>query len=77
MKLGIATVITDEGIRPVVLAKALEERGFDALVVAGHSHIPARRATPYPAGGELPREFYPSYDLQLLDSIATLTEIYG
>jgi probable F420-dependent oxidoreductase len=62
MKFGIATVITDEGMRPDVLAKALEERGFDSLVVAEHSHIPVRRATPFPAGGELPREYYRSYD---------------
>jgi probable F420-dependent oxidoreductase len=62
MKLGVATVITDEGIRPDVLAKALEERGFDALVVAEHSHIPTSRATAFPAGGELPREYYRSYD---------------
>jgi probable F420-dependent oxidoreductase len=62
MKLGIGTIITDEGIRPDVLAKALEERGFDSLVVAEHSHVPASRATPYPAGGELPREFYRVYD---------------
>jgi probable F420-dependent oxidoreductase len=62
MKLGVATVITDESIRPDVLAKALEDRGFDSLVVAEHSHIPASRATPFPAGGELPREFYRSYD---------------
>jgi len=62
MKLGVATVITDESIRPDVLAKALEERGFDSLVVAEHSHIPASRATPFPAGGELPREYYRSYD---------------
>jgi hypothetical protein len=54
MKLGIATVITDEGIRPDVLAKALEDRGCDSLVVAEHSHIPASRARLYPAGGELP-----------------------
>jgi hypothetical protein len=54
MKLGIATVITDEGIRPDVLGKALEDRGYDSLVVAEHSHIPASRATLYPAGGELP-----------------------
>jgi alkanesulfonate monooxygenase SsuD/methylene tetrahydromethanopterin reductase-like flavin-dependent oxidoreductase (luciferase family) len=39
MKLGVATVITDESIRPDVLAKALEERGFDSLVVAEHSHM--------------------------------------
>jgi probable F420-dependent oxidoreductase len=62
MKLGIATVITDEGIRPDVLAKSAEDRGFDSFVVAEHSHIPATRATPYPAGGELPHEFYRSYD---------------
>ena len=62
MKLGVATVVSDESIRPDVLAKALEERGFDSLVVAEHSHIPASRATPFPAGGELPREYYRSYD---------------
>src|ERR1700748_443646 len=62
MKFGVATVITDESIRPDVLAKALEERGFESLVVAEHSHIPACRATPCPAGGELPREYYRSYD---------------
>jgi alkanesulfonate monooxygenase SsuD/methylene tetrahydromethanopterin reductase-like flavin-dependent oxidoreductase (luciferase family) len=53
MKLGIATVITDEDLRPDVLAKALEDRGFDSLVVAEHSHIPACRATPFPAGNAL------------------------
>ena len=62
MRFGIATVITDESIRPDVLANALEERGFESLVVAEHSHIPACRATPFPAGGDLPREYYRSYD---------------
>ena len=62
MKLGVATVVTDEGIRPDVLAKALEERAFDSLVVAEHSHIPTSRTTPFPAGGELPREYHRSYD---------------
>ena len=49
MKLGIANVITDEGMRPDVLGKALEESGFDSLVVAEHSHIPASRASTEPA----------------------------
>jgi alkanesulfonate monooxygenase SsuD/methylene tetrahydromethanopterin reductase-like flavin-dependent oxidoreductase (luciferase family) len=62
MKLGISTIITDQGIRPDVLAKACEERGFDWLVVAEHSHVPVSRATPYPAGGELPPECYRVYD---------------
>jgi len=40
----------------------LEDRGFDSIVVTELSHIPASRATPFPAGGELPRAFYRSYD---------------
>lgn len=62
MKFGIATFLTDEGIRPDVLGKALEERGFDSLFAAEHSHIPANRETPYPGGGELPRVYYRSLD---------------
>jgi hypothetical protein len=33
MKFGIATVITNEGMRPDVLAKALEQGRFDSTVV--------------------------------------------
>jgi len=72
MKLGVATVVTDEGIRPHVLAKALEDRGFDSLMVAEHSHVPTSRATPFPAGGELPREYYRSYDPFVALSAAAL-----
>ncbi len=68
MRFGISTIITDEGIRPDGLAKALEERGFDALVVAEHSHVPVSRATPYPAGGELPHEYY-----RVCDPVVALT----
>ena len=42
MKFGVATVVTDESIRPDVLVKVLEERGFESFVVAGHSHIPVK-----------------------------------
>jgi probable F420-dependent oxidoreductase len=62
MKFGIGTVMTDEGIRPDVLAKATEDRGFDSLLVAEHSHIPCSRATPFPTGGDLAREYYRTYD---------------
>lgn len=62
MQIGIATFVTDEGIRPDALGRALEERGFDSLFLAEHSHIPASRETPYPGGGELPRRYYRTLD---------------
>ncbi|MEV0073661.1 LLM class F420-dependent oxidoreductase [Amycolatopsis sp. NPDC050768] len=62
MKIGISTFVTDEGIRPDVLGEALEERGFDSLFLAEHSHIPVSRETPYPGGGDLPREYYRTLD---------------
>ncbi|WAL67551.1 LLM class F420-dependent oxidoreductase [Amycolatopsis cynarae] len=62
MKIGISTFVTDESMAPGPLAKAIEDRGFDALFVAEHSHIPVRRETPYPLGGELPRPYYRAAD---------------
>ena len=62
MKFGISTFITDEGIAPIPLAKAIEERGFDSLFVAEHTHIPLSRKSPYPRGGELPQKYYRTLD---------------
>ena len=74
MKFGIATFVTDEGIRPGPLGRALEERGFDSLFVAEHSHIPASRETPYPGRGELPRVYYRTLDpFVLLTAAAAAT----
>lgn len=70
MDFGISTFVTDEGIRPAPLGKALEERGFDSLFLAEHSHIPVSRRTPYPGGGELPRVYY-----RTLDPFVTLTAV--
>ena len=55
MDVGFFSMNTDFGVRIDVMARALEERGFASLWVGEHSHIPVSRATPYPAGGELPR----------------------
>jgi probable F420-dependent oxidoreductase len=42
---------------PAVLARALEERGFESLWYGEHSHIPCARTTPYPPGGEMPAPY--------------------
>jgi probable F420-dependent oxidoreductase len=62
MKFGVSTFLTDEGIGPTALGPALEARGFDALFLAEHTHIPVTRETPYPAGGDLPRVYYRTFD---------------
>jgi hypothetical protein len=41
MLLGIATFVNDDTIDPVSLARAIEERGFESLVIAEHTHKPA------------------------------------
>ena len=58
MKIGCFSFNTDYGIRADVLARALEERGFESLWVGEHTHIPANRRTPYPGGGDLPKPYY-------------------
>ncbi|WP_158882805.1 LLM class F420-dependent oxidoreductase [Amycolatopsis anabasis] len=68
MDFGVLTFVTDEGIRPAALGKALEERGFESLFIAEHSHIPVKRETPYPDGGEMPKMYY-----RTLDPFVTLT----
>ena len=62
MRFGISTFVTDEGIGPAALGRALEERGFTSLWLAEHSHIPVSRESPYPGGGELPRKYYGTLD---------------
>jgi probable F420-dependent oxidoreductase len=58
MKFGIATFPTDYSFHPAELARAAEERGFESLWVAEHSHIPVSRATPWPGGADLPKMYY-------------------
>ena len=57
MKLGVFSFNTEYSIRPDELALAAEERGFESVWFPEHTHIPASRETPWPAGGELPKEY--------------------
>jgi probable F420-dependent oxidoreductase len=68
MEFGASIFFTDYSISPPELAVALEERGFDALWAAEHSHIPTSRRTPAPGGGELAKRYY-----DVMDPFVTLT----
>lgn len=40
MELGIAVFVGSGGLRPQALGRAVEERGFESLFIAEHTHIP-------------------------------------
>ena len=62
MRIGVLTFVTDEGIGAVELGKALEQRGFESLFLAEHSHIPVNNKSPYPGGGPIPDKYYRTLD---------------
>ena len=75
MDLGVAYFPTDEAVEPAELARMAEERGFESVFVTEHTHIPADRETPYPAGGELPREYWRIHDpFVVLGTMAEATD---
>jgi len=62
MKFGGAMFFTDYSMTTAELAAGLEERGFESVWAPEHSHIPLSRKTPYPGGGDLPKEYYDAMD---------------
>ncbi|HXO57336.1 MAG TPA: LLM class F420-dependent oxidoreductase [Mycobacterium sp.] len=75
MRIGVLTFVTDEGIGPVELGVGLEQRGFESLFLAEHSHIPVDAKTPYPGGGPIPRKYYRTLDpFVALTAAAVATE---
>ena len=75
VRIGVLTFVTDEGIGPVELGVGLEERGFESLFLAEHSHIPVDAQTPYPLGGPIPRKYYRPLDpFVALTAAAVATE---
>jgi probable F420-dependent oxidoreductase len=59
---GVVMFPTEYAIAPDELARALEERGFESVWFPEHTHIPASRRSPFPAGGDLPKEYWSAYD---------------
>ena len=62
MDLGVYFFSTAYSIDISELAKELEQRGFESLLLPEHTHIPVSRKTPWPGGGDLPKEYYNTYD---------------
>ena len=68
MDIGASIFFTEYSISPTELGAALEERGFESLWVAEHSHIPVTRRFNVPSGGELERQYY-----DVMDPFVTLS----
>jgi probable F420-dependent oxidoreductase len=61
-RFGVTMFPTDYSIQPVELARAVEDRGFDGLFFPEHTHIPLSRKTPFPGGGDLPKQYSHTHD---------------
>lgn len=62
MLFGTMLYSTDYAMRPDEFAVACEDRGFESVWYPEHTHIPASRRTPFPAGGELPQDYWHIHD---------------
>ena len=71
MKYGVFIFPTDTAIRPDVLAKEVEDRGFDSLWIPEHSHIPTSRETPW--GGQKDAPPLPEMYWRSLDQMVSLS----
>jgi probable F420-dependent oxidoreductase len=69
---GVEIFPTDYSIRPDEFAAAAEERGFTSAFLPEHTHIPASRRTPFPMGGELPKEYSHAHDLLVAMTAAAM-----
>jgi probable F420-dependent oxidoreductase len=68
MHFGASMFLTDYSMTPSALASALEARGFESLWAPEHSHIPLSRRSPWPGGGELPKQYF-----DVMDPFVTLS----
>jgi len=73
MQFGAAMFFTDASMAPPDLGRLLEERGFESLWVPEHSHVPSSRATAFPSGGDMLREYYEIFDPFLALTAAAVT----
>ncbi|MCW2540555.1 MAG: luciferase family protein [Frankiales bacterium] len=73
MDFGVAYFPTHNAMAPDAVARLVEDRGFDSLFFAEHTHIPASRLSPYGDGSkELPTKYLHTYDLFVALTAAAL-----
>jgi probable F420-dependent oxidoreductase len=72
MRLGYYSLNSAEGIRPDVLAKELEDRGFDSVWLPQHSHIPVVRQPVEPWGETVPDSY-----IHIMDPFVSLAIAAG
>src|ERR1700739_1996103 len=69
MEIGAAIFFTDYSMAPTDLAVSLEQRGFESLWVAEHSHMPVTRRFNHPLGeAALTKEYF-----DVMDPFVTLS----
>jgi probable F420-dependent oxidoreductase len=74
MHFGVSMFATEYTITVTDLGRAAEDHGFESVFLPEHTHIPAKRETPWAGGGELPREYAHTLDpFVALSAIAAVT----
>ena len=68
MQIGAAMFFTDYSITAPVMARALEERGFESLWAPEHSHIPVDTKSSFPLWDAIPKKYY-----DVMDPFVSLT----
>jgi probable F420-dependent oxidoreductase len=62
MKFGINCTFTSKStITPFAYGRAVQDRGFDSIFLAEHTHIPVKEESPYPFG-DRPASLYDTID---------------
>ena len=62
VEFGLTVFSIDRSIRPDEVAEAAEASGFDLLYFPDHTHVPVRRSSRWPGGGEMPGEYARIFD---------------
>jgi probable F420-dependent oxidoreductase len=67
---------TDQSLPVADFARAAAERGFDAVLLPEHTHIPVCTRSPYPGGGDLPERYRHTLDPYVaLSVVAAQTDL--